>query len=412
MVFTRSDWRLIILCLVAVAGTGVTRFAGGGTVLPFVIAAVALALLASLVGRSVEALGDRLGAGATGVVQGALGNLPELFVVLFALRDGLYELASASIVGSILANLLLVLGLSFVVGGLKNGTQRFVAESARTMSLLLVLAVFALLIPALTAALHTPAAGHERGLSIVVSILLLALFVASLPAAIRRRTKTETAAGPSETAGTRETAGAPETAGVTASARTGPGASGAVPAGAKAAEEHAQKEHVQAENAQEGGDQGHHGPAWPLQLALGMLAAAAIGAAFVSEWFVHALQPAMTTLGISQAFAGLVIVAIAGNAVENAVGIQLAARNQSDYALSVILQSPLQVALVVAPALVLLSPLVGASFTLVLPPLLIAALIIAVLVTVIVVLDGESNWLEGATLIVLYCVIAAAFWWG
>jgi Ca2+/H+ antiporter len=107
-----------------------------------------------------------------------------------------------------------------------------------------------------------------------------------------------------------------------------------------------------------------------------------------------------------------VIVAIAGNAVENVVGIQLAARNQSDYALQVILQSPLQIALVVTPALVLLSPLVGASFTLVLSPLLIAVLILAVLVTVVVVLDGESNWLEGATLIVLYAIIAAAFWWG
>jgi Ca2+:H+ antiporter len=105
-------------------------------------------------------------------------------------------------------------------------------------------------------------------------------------------------------------------------------------------------------------------------------------------------------------------VAIAGNAVENVVGIQLAIRNQSDYAVSVILQSPLKITLVVAPALVLLSPLVGASFTLVVSPLLMAVLIMAVVVTVIVVLDGESNWLEGATLIVLYAIIATAFWWG
>ncbi|MEZ0072412.1 calcium/proton exchanger [Planotetraspora sp. GP83] len=363
MGFSRADWRLIVLCVLGSAGAGVTRFAGGGTVLPFVLSGIALALLASLVGRSVEALGDRLGAGATGVVQSALGNLPELFVVLFALRDGLYEVASASIVGSILANVLLVLGLAFVVGGVKNGPQRFGAESARTITMLLVLAVFALLIPALTAALHTPAAGHERGLSIIVSILLLGLFAASLPAAIRRRKSAEAA----------------------------PTAEPAVAASA---------------------EPGHHGPSWPLGVALGMLAVTGVGAAFVSEWFVHALEPAMGTLGISQAFAGLVIVAIAGNAVENVVGIQFAAKNQSDYALSVILQSPLQIALVIAPALVLLSPLVGASFTLVLPPLLIAALIIAVLVAVLVVLDGESTWLEGATLIVLYCVIAAAFWWG
>jgi Ca2+:H+ antiporter len=358
--FSRADWRLIVLCAVAAVAAGITRFVDAGTVVPFVLAGIALALLASLVGRSVEALGDRLGAGATGVVQSALGNLPELFVVLFALRDGLYDVAAASIVGSILANVLLVLGLAFVVGGAKHGTQRFGAETARTISLLLVLAVFALLVPGLTAALHTPAAGHERGLSIVVSILLLGLFAASLPGAIRRRQTAETPA---------ESAAAPET-----------------------------------------GEP--HGPAWPLAVAITMLAVTGVGAAFVSEWFVHALEPAMSSLGISQAFAGLVIVAIAGNAVENVVGIQLAAKNQPDYALSVILQSPLQIALVVAPALVLLSPLVGASFTLVLPPLLMAALIMAVLVAVIVVLDGESTWLEGATLVVLYCVIAAAFWWG
>jgi Ca2+:H+ antiporter len=357
MGFSRSDWRLIVATIVVAVAAGVAFYAKlGGSVAPFVVAAIALALLASLVGRSVEALGGRLGAGATGVVQSALGNLPELFVVLFALRDKLYEVATATIVGSILANVLLVLGLAFMAGGIKHGPQRFGNEAARTMSLLLALSVAALLVPSLTAALGshaTRAALHERDLSIVVSVLLLGLFVASLPASVKRRS------------GTAE----PE-----------------------AAEGEAHS--------------------WPLWLALTMLGVTGVGAAFVSDWFVAALQPAISTLGISQAFAGLVIVAIAGNAVENVVGIQLALKNRSDYALSVILQSPLQVALVVAPALVLLSPIVGASFTLVLSPLLIAVLIMAVVITVLVVLDGESNWLEGATLIVLYVIIATAFWWG
>jgi Ca2+:H+ antiporter len=151
---------------------------------------------------------------------------------------------------------------------------------------------------------------------------------------------------------------------------------------------------------------------WPVGLAVGVLAGAGVGAALVSDWFVDGLTPAIDALGISETFAGLVIVAIAGNAVENVVGVQLAARNQADYALSVILQSPLQIALVLAPVLVLAAPLVGASFTLVLSPLLIAVLVMAVFVTVLVVLDGESNWLEGATLVTLYVLIAAAFWWG
>jgi Ca2+:H+ antiporter len=361
MGFTRSDWRLIIVALVVAAASGFTHFAGvGGTVAPFVVSAIALALLASLVGRSVEALGDRLGAGATGVVQSALGNLPELFVVLFALQKQLYGVATATIVGSILANVLLVLGLAFVFGGIKHGPQKFGSDSARTMSMLMVLSVAALLVPSLTAALGshaTHAALHERDLSVIVSVLLLVLFALSLPASIKRRTDTP------------DQAEAPES--------------------------------------------GHgHGVSWPLGVAVGMLAATGVGAAFVSDWFVGALEPAMDSLGISQAFAGLVIVAIAGNAVENVVGIQLALKNQADYALSVILQSPLQIALVVAPLLVLLSPLVGASFTLVLSPLLIAVLIMAVVITVLVVLDGESNWLEGATLIVLYGIIATAFWWG
>ncbi len=133
----------------------------------------------------------------------------------------------------------------------------------------------------------------------------------------------------------------------------------------------------------------------------------------MSAWFVDALTPAMATLHISDAFAGLVIVAIAGNAVENVVGIQLAARNQADHALSVILNSPLQIALVLAPVLVLISPLIGGvTFTLVFPPLLIVALVIATVITAVVTLDGESNWLEGSALIGLYVVIATSFWWG
>jgi len=155
-----------------------------------------------------------------------------------------------------------------------------------------------------------------------------------------------------------------------------------------------------------------HARAWPLGLAIGLLAVAGVGAAFVSDWFVSALTPAIDTLHISPAFAGLVIVAIASNAVENVVGIQLALKNKPDYALSVILQSPIQIALVLAPVLVLIAPLVGASFTLVLSPLLIAVLAISVIVTVVVVFDGESTWLEGAALLALYGICATAFFWG
>jgi Ca2+:H+ antiporter len=144
-----------------------------------------------------------------------------------------------------------------------------------------------------------------------------------------------------------------------------------------------------------------------------MLAAASVLAAFVSEWFVDALKPAMDALNISEVFAGLVVVAIAGNAVENFVGIQLAASGQSRYAFSVVLNSPLQISLVLAPLLVLIAQATGlAALTLVFSPMLVVALLLAVVLAAFISFDGESTWLEGATLVVLYGIIAAAFWWG
>jgi len=147
-------------------------------------------------------------------------------------------------------------------------------------------------------------------------------------------------------------------------------------------------------------------------MAIGMLAVAGVGAAFVSEWFVAALEPAMDAAGINEVFAGLVIVAIAGNAVENFVGIQLAAKNQMDYAVQVILQSPVQIALTIAPIICLAAVWLGQpGFDLVFSPLLLAVMIMSALVAVLVTFDGESNWFEGAVLCALYVAIATSFWW-
>src|SRR5512143_3267845 len=175
------DVRLLGACAILTVASWALAETNSGPVAPFVVSAVALALLASLVGRAVDALGDRLGAGATGVVQSALGNLPELFVCIFALKAGLYDVVRAAIVGSILSNVLLVLGLAFVFGGLKHGRQRFSTDRSRTLALMLLLAVFALAIPSLTFALHTPTAIHEEALSQVTAVVLLALFALSLP---------------------------------------------------------------------------------------------------------------------------------------------------------------------------------------------------------------------------------------
>lgn len=365
---------MFTITVIAATAAGVLHFAHSNAVVAFIIAALALATLASLVGRSVEALGDRLGPNATGILQTALGNLPELFVILFALKAGLYGVVKATIVGSILANVLLVLGLAFVVGGLKHGRQRFAADDSRTLGLMFTLAVFILAVPSLTSAMHTPAESHERMVSVIVSVVMLVLFLLSLPATLGRKDS-----GHAEHEG-HSRGGSP----IAAS-----------PDSAKAASKAAA-----------------HGE-WPLAMAIGMLAVAGIGAAFVSEWFVAALQPAMEAAGINEVFAGLVIVAIAGNAVENFVGIQLAAKNQMDYAVQVVLQSPVQIALTIAPIVCLAAAWLGQpGFDLVFSPLLLAAMMMSALVAVLVTFDGESNWFEGAVLIALYVAIATAFWWG
>jgi Ca2+:H+ antiporter len=152
---------------------------------------------------------------------------------------------------------------------------------------------------------------------------------------------------------------------------------------------------------------------WPIRLSVGLLAAAGLLAAFVADWFVEALRPAMASLSIAEEFAGLVIIAIAGNAVENVVGIQMAMRNKADLATSLIQNSSLQVALALTPALVIASFFVGPEpMTLVLTPLLVASLGLAAILGALVVIDGESNWLEGLALIGLYVIIAASVWWG
>lgn len=367
------DRIMFSITLIAAIATGVLHYTHANAILAFVVSALALATLASLVGRSVEALGDRLGPNATGILQTALGNLPELFVILFALKAGLFDVVKATIVGSILANVLLVLGLAFVVGGLKHGRQRFAADDGRTLGLMFTLAVFILAVPSLTAAMHTPAATHERMVSVIVSVVMLVLFALSLPATLGGRKSKEVHEGHS--AGGSPIAASPDSA-KAASVATA------------------------------------HGE-WPLAMAIGMLAIAGIGAAFVSEWFVAALEPAMHAAGINQVFAGLVIVAIAGNAVENFVGIQLAAKNQMDYAVQVVLQSPVQIALTIAPIVCLAAAWLGQpGFDLVFSPLLLAAMMMSALVAVLVTFDGESHCFEGAVLIALYVAIATAFWWG
>jgi Ca2+:H+ antiporter len=332
------------------------ELAGPHSVATFALAAVALAALAAVVGMAVEQVGEHISSNATGLLHAALGNLPELLVGIFALRAGLVDVVRAALVGSVLSNILLVLGIACMAGGLRHGPQRFPGESPRMIGTLLTLAVAALVVPTLAFRLHGLASHHVAALSNITAVLLIVVYALSVPFML--------GGGLSTT---------PD-------------------------EQYRAREPVRV---------------WPLQLAVILLIVGSLGAAFVSDWFVNALEPAAKSLGLSTTFTGLVIVAIASNAVENVGGVTFALKARPDYAVSTILTSPLQVALLLTPMLVLFDRIVGTGhFTLVFPPLEVAVLAIATLVVVMVIFDGEYVWLEGAALVGLYCIIAAAFWWG
>jgi Ca2+:H+ antiporter len=341
------DLRSLALAVLALGVAAACHFLDAGAVPTFAAAAAAIAVLAHVVGTATDQLGSRAGSSAAGVVQSALGNLPEIFIALFALHDGLVAVVQAALVGSILANSVLVLGIAFLAGGLRNGTQRFDSPHARTIATLTTLAAATLSLPALATAFHTPVAGHGGTLSFICAGVLIVVFFTTLPLFL---------------------AGGEE----------------AMP------------------------DE----RSWPLWVTILVLAFAAVGAAFASDWFVSALIPATHALHMSQAFAGLVIVAIAGNAVENVVGVRLAIDNRPDFAISVIVNSALQVALLLTPLLVFASLAFSTHLTLVFPTLLAIALLLGANVCALVVYDGESTWQEGTILIGLYVVIAASFWWG
>jgi Ca2+:H+ antiporter len=344
---------IVVCCIVLTIVSGVLHYAHANAVLAFAVTAAALACLAVVVGDATEQLGTRLGPGATGVLQSGLGNLPELFVCIFALRAGLDHVVQAALIGSILGNSVLVLGVALFLGGLKNGTQRFAAEPPKMIVTLMLLASAVIVVPTLAKHLQTPAEPHILSLDIFLAIILLVLLAANIYFSVK---------GDPAVAMAHEAAGE---------------------------------------------------AAWSMKLTIIVLAAAGVGAALVSDWFVEALQPAMASLGISETFAGLVVVAIAGNAIENQIGVQLAWRNHADYAVSVILNSSLQIALGLFPILVLLSYVLGgAILTFVLSPMLVAVLLLAVIVSAFIMYDGESIWLEGLALIGLYCIVASAFWWG
>jgi Ca2+:H+ antiporter len=359
--FARPDRRTTLI-YGAYAIAFVLAFLGNVLELPpmaeFALATVALGAGAMAVGEATERLATRLNPVATGIVQSVLGNLPELFLSVFALQAGLVGVVQAALVGSVLGNSLFVLGLALTVGGLRHGKLTFAAGTNQVLAVQVLLGVAALAIPFLAVQPGAPDQGHDVDLSRIVAFVLLAIFVFSVPVSLR-------------------------------AARATPGAR-QVPADREAEE------------------RGHS-----LQSTLVLLAVSGASAAFVADWFVEALRPAMASIGMSEAFAGLIVVALAGNAVENLAGVSAAWRGDANLSLSLILNSALQVILFLWPVVVLLSTIVApASLTFILSPLLLGALVVSAILVFAIVLDGEANALEGAALLGLYVILAAAVWWG
>jgi Ca2+:H+ antiporter len=336
----------------------------------FAFAVLALAGGAVAVAEATERLAHRMSPAATGVVQSTLGNLPELFLAVFALQAGLVEVVAAALIGSVLGNALFVLGIALLAGGMRHGTLRFSTAANRLYATELFLGVAALVIPFLATRPGEPDFGHAEELSLFVAIVLLVLFAISVPISLRLKE-----AGPGSLPGSE------------AAADERP------PAGAATTE--------------------HHGPIPPLGQTLVLLGASAASAAFVADWFVEALEPAMATIGMSEAFAGLIVVAIASNAIEHLSGVSAAWKNRGDLAMSLILNSTLQVVLFLAPVIVILSFFVApVPLTLIFDPLLLGTLMVTVLLVEAIVIDGEGNAFEGAMLLGLYAIVGAAVWFG
>ena len=349
---TRVEWALLALVLALTALAGVGRYVGGiPHVVAFILAALALAGLAWTVSFSTEQIGIHYGPAVTGTLQSTVGNLPEFFVVIFALQAHDTTVAETALIGSILVNALLVLGMVLIAGARQapDGLMRFSQRLPNDTATLLLASSLTIVLVGVVTSSHDAASHHVETISIVGAAVMLVVYAIWMRGYIRS-----------------DQAPSPEPS----------------------------------EQAR-----------IPLKTALIMLGAAGVGSAFVSDWFVDALEPTGHQLHISQAFAGLVIVAIAGNAVENVAGIYLAYRGKSDLAISVVKNSVAQIAAFLYPLLVLVSLLTASHLTFAMQPGWAGALIGTASLIWQITGDGEATTFEGAALMAVYVVLAtvAAF---
>ncbi len=341
-------WKLIPL--LAIPATIVLNLTGAPAVVIFVAACLGVLPLAALMGEATESLADRTGPTVGGLLNATFGNAAELIIAVVALRAGLVDLVKASVTGSILGNLLLILGLSFVAAGARSDVVKFSRANAGMSSAMLALAVIGLMFPTLFHAAHGPLDHQaELYLSEAVSVILIVTYGLSLLFSLK-----------------------------THRALFG------------------------------GGDHPAITPKWGVGASVGILAAATVGIVIQSEILVHVVEEVTATLGLTQTFLGLVIVPLIGNAAEHASAVVLAWKGQIDLALQIALGSSTQVALLIAPLLVFIGLFLGTRMDLVFPVFDVAALAVSTIVIAIVTLDGETHWFEGAQLLAVYGMFAAA----
>jgi Ca2+:H+ antiporter len=323
----------------------------GGPTAIFICSALALIPLAGILGKATESAAIYTGPNFGALLNATLGNAAELIITIMALRAGLVGVVKASIAGSIIGNILFVLGFSLLLGGIRNGTQRFDASTAGTNATMMTLAMVALTIPA-AMTLGSPSMLSESveflsdGLAIVL-IVLYALYLFYM-------------------------------------FKQGESVSGAGSA--------------------------HETPEMRLPVAVTVMAVSTIGIVLMSETLVGVIEPVAATWGLSELFIGIILVPIVGNVAEHIVAVQLAVQNQMDLSLGIAVGSGLQIALFVAPVLVFVGWFIGTPMTLVFNRYEVAGLIGASAIAVLISVDGESNWLEGAQLIALYLMLAIAFY--
>ncbi len=329
----------------------------------FIVSGLAIIPLAGILGEATEHLAEHVGPGVGGLLNATFGNAAELIIAFFALQAGLYGIVKASITGSIIGNLLLVLGASMLAGGLKYKTQSFNAMAAGMNSTLMLLSTAGLVVPALFYYLLTahdvPAdqiAQLDLDVSLDVAIVLFVIYILSLVFSLQTHKHLF------DTTDYEEPGGA------------------------------------EFENL------------WSVKKASIVLGIATVFVAFMSELLVHSIADATASWGMTEVFVGVIIVAIVGNAAEHSAAILMAMKNKMDIAVTIAIGSSSQVALLLAPVLVFLSYFVGPEpMDLVFSPLEVLALILSSVLVNFVALDGKSHWMEGVQLLGLYIVLGIAF---